>query len=308
MTGPMTPTGAAAVSREATARMSAHEAKPDLSGVEAALDERTATHDRLWKEALEAPDADLSWVLDSGADMVRRVAAPFREQWRTVLGEEANGMLTPFGAEARKTVLKAEFERQLDDQAITPLKNRLAAAAQRFTSEMQVAAPSDKHSATAAQLATELRLLTPQRGVQRLADVVSVAAKTDDFNVVRAVIPFVRSLIEQKDSGWYGHEDAYRLVVRMEEAARTWFQDVGASRLEDVAWLEYQLQSMRQAAIESAGDLNRSTRFLIGDFHAKKLRRGEDTQHPRYQRLFKKQWDSYTQQAQAAVAAAAQTR
>jgi hypothetical protein len=276
-------------SHESIARQSANTVTFDQAGLEEALAQRTAAHDQLFGQMIDQPDGDLAGILATGADTVRRIAAPFRERAAAIMADVQAGVLTPYGASQRAEALKQAFAQQLDEQGINPMKNTLAAAAQRFTGMLVTPAPTDQQRAAATAIAQELQLLTPQRGVIRVGEVLTQAAKSDDFGVVRVLLPFVRSLLEREGSAWYGSQAAFALVVSAEEALRPWMLDVGESRLEDCQWLEYQLGSLRQAAIESYGDIDRSPRFLLGDFKAGKIRRSTDNQNPRNVRIARAQ-------------------
>jgi hypothetical protein len=271
-------------SSETIARLSEHTAKIDLAPMHAALDARTAEHDRQAAAMVEAPDGDLQRVLEMGPAEVKRVSTPFRERWIELEGEVRNGLLTQAGYQQRREALKVAHAEALDAAVFRPMQNLLAAAGQRFTGFLSTPAASAQTQASATAIAGELRLLTPARGLQRISEVVQQAAQSDDFSVLRALLPFVRSLIESKDSGWFGDEGAYELVSRVEEAARPWIRDVGESRLADVAWLQYQTESLRQAALEAGGDLDKSTRYKVSDFAAGKIRRGPDD-GPRWKRI-----------------------
>ena len=256
-------------SPETVASVSARAATPMPADLDEALAARTALHDKVVTSALAQPDPDVDGVFRAAESEVRRVSAPYRERLTAI--EEDRG-LNAMGATQRKEALTQALAAELETQVFGPLSRRVEMVAQRYAADVQPEKVTDEARAAAVVLASELRLLSAPRALARVAEVVRDAARSDNFGVVRASIPFLRSMIEEKGSAWYGSEDLYPLVERAENETRTWKQDIAEWRLYEIQQLQWQLGEIRTAALEEAGDIDKSMRFRMSDFKTGTLR------------------------------------
>ncbi|HEV8263733.1 MAG TPA: hypothetical protein VGQ06_02200 [Gemmatimonadales bacterium] len=242
------------VSRETIAWVSQRNPTPLPADLETALAAQAKEKARIVTGILSQDDPDLAGAVATVMPLLRRITEPFKERMQAIREEQRTGQLTPKGVHQRLAALQEQLQQVQEDQVFGPVERRLQAAEQKYESFLSPPTLTPKHRETATAVAAELQHLAPSHGLPRVAEVLRDAAKANEFGTVSALLPFLKSKIETKGSEWYGSDEAFAMVRRMEDAAVSWQRPVGEARLQIVKDLQWKLSQLRQASVETHGD------------------------------------------------------
>ena len=253
---------AAVMVREGLAQMSQHDyPTPMPDGFQATVDANAAANATLSERMLSVTDGALEEVAVTAVASVRRAATPFLTRFADLKEAFGKGELTPKGYQARVHALKTEMNTALEEQAFGPQEQKLAATELRYKQYARVTPPNDAQRLEATTIAAELPHLAPKHALPRVAEVLQKGIRADNFGVVRALLPYLKTRLEEPGTSYYGNQDVFAMVRAMESSLSDWHHTVGTARLQQVQAFRYELYRLKEMTEEGLGDVTKGFGF-----------------------------------------------
>lgn len=233
---------------------------PDL---EERLTAYAAEQTRLAAKDLAQEEAALG-IVSKAIPEVRRVAQSFEARFTAIREARRVGSLTQQGVWQGEAALRAELQPALQE-VFGPLQQRLAEAEQHYAQLVAMPPVSEEDEGRAIVLADQLARLTPAHGLPRVAKALRDAVKTGAIGPVRALGPVLKSLVERPGTGYHSSAELLGLIQKSEALLRGWQVEVGERRLAQLQHARWQFEELKQAALETDGQLEQSMTFRMLD-------------------------------------------